>query len=162
MQNLTTSFLVDIKSQNQLYIPAGSAIFNWVDVTDVGKVAANILMHFEKHRNKTYDLTGYENLSFHQVAKIMSSVIGRKITYKSPYPFLFYKYKTKQGMNKKKAIILTLLHYAVRFSKAPHISNTIFEITGDKPVTLEEVVKREKEKLSSKHETGRLYTTRDI
>lgn len=148
MQNLTTGLLEDIKLNNQIYVPAGKAIFNWVDVQDIGSVAAIILTQFERHINKTYELTGTENLSFHQVAQLLSSQLHQKVIYKSPSLVSFYRRKRKQGMHKQKAIIMLLLHFIARFHKPLKISNNIFEITGNKPLTLVSFIHREKDNLT--------------
>ena len=80
MQNLNTTHLAEIRDRNELYIPVGFAKTSFLDVRDIGAVAALALTE-KGHANKAYDLTGSEALDYYHVADMFTEVLGRKITY---------------------------------------------------------------------------------
>lgn len=43
MQNLSTPLRKDILEKDEIFLPAGSAPFLWVDVGDIGKAIAKVL-----------------------------------------------------------------------------------------------------------------------
>lgn len=43
MQNFTTTLHTDLLNYHKIFLPAGKAKFTLIDVTDIGRVAANIL-----------------------------------------------------------------------------------------------------------------------
>ena len=86
MQNFVNYLGMVIRNQDAFYLPGGDAKVSFVDVRDVAAVAADILLSKHKgseqqHKNKAYDITGPEALSYSQAAEIMSNQIGRKISY---------------------------------------------------------------------------------
>ena len=85
MQNLSTTHRSEIRDRNEIFVPAGHGKTSFVDVRDVGAVAALVLSSpVTEHLNRGYELTGSEALSYGEVANILSSVLGRKITYRNP------------------------------------------------------------------------------
>lgn len=89
MQNLNTTHRAEIRERDEIYVPVGSARTSFLDVRDIGAVAALALTQ-PGHENKAYDLTGGEALDYFQVADMFSAVLGRKITYKNPSPVAFF------------------------------------------------------------------------
>jgi uncharacterized protein YbjT (DUF2867 family) len=87
MQNFARAGQI-IRNQNAFCLPGGDARVSFVDVRDVAAVAANILLltrgngsEQQQHENKSYDLTGPEALSYSRAAEILSTQLGRKISY---------------------------------------------------------------------------------
>lgn len=74
----------DLIHDEQIYLPAGKAIFNRIDVCDIGVVAACILTNKSSHINKSYELTCKEKLTFSEMAEKPSSNLGIDIQFKSP------------------------------------------------------------------------------
>lgn len=85
MQNFVTQFSYTIRTQNVFYAPAGDAKMSFVDLRDIAAIAARILTNSnsgsQQHVNKVYDITGSDALSYSQVAEILSSEVGKKISY---------------------------------------------------------------------------------
>ncbi|MFL6360151.1 MAG: SDR family oxidoreductase [Nitrososphaeraceae archaeon] len=85
MQNFITQFGHTIRTQNAFYVPAGDAKMSFVDTRDIAAIASKILTNknggSQQHVNKTYDITGSDTLSYSQVAEILSSEVGKKISY---------------------------------------------------------------------------------
>ena len=80
MQNIPAFFAGTINSQGAFYAATGEAPIGFVDVRDIGAVAATILTS-EGHVGKTYTLTGPQLLSYSQVAAKLSAILGRAVQY---------------------------------------------------------------------------------
>jgi uncharacterized protein YbjT (DUF2867 family) len=147
MQNLTTTLLDDIKSKRQIILPSGNAKFNWIDIENIGEIASVLLNEFSDYKNLAIELTGNENLNFFKVVDILNASIKIPIRFSSVSPFEFYKIKKKEGMVNGMIIVMIMLHFLPRFQKEPIISNFYEKITGKKPTSLSEFIKREKMKI---------------
>ena len=146
MQNLTTNLVHDIKTKQEIILPAGKAKFNWVDIKNISEVAAMVLFRFESYKNKAYEITGLENVNFNQVAHLMSEEIGLPITFRNVNPFTFFFIKKREGLRTGFIIVMILLHFLPRFQKAPKISNVYQTLMKKKPTDLKTFLKREKSK----------------
>ena len=80
MQNISTYFAGTISSQGALYAAGGSAPIGFVDVRDVGAVAAKVLIS-DGHAGKTYTVTGPEALNYYEVAEKLSERLGKPVKY---------------------------------------------------------------------------------
>ena len=80
MQNLL-AFAPGIARNCTLYAPLKLGQVGMIDVRDVVAVAARLLLEPLGHTGKTYQLTGPAALTFMQVAKVLSQVTGRTVTY---------------------------------------------------------------------------------
>jgi uncharacterized protein YbjT (DUF2867 family) len=69
-----------IKTTGAFYLPLGDAHQSLIDVDDIA-AAAIIAMTSDAHRNQSYDITGPESLTFHDVAKILTQVSGKPVSY---------------------------------------------------------------------------------
>lgn len=147
MQNLTSTLLHEIKNEDKIFIPAGKLHFNWVDARNVGRVGAHVLNDFERHQDRSYEITGSEFCGFDRVARELSRQLGRTIKYESPHVLRFYRAKRKQGVRPNMIFVMLMLHYLPRFSRnEARLTNTVKEITGKDPHLLSEFIYREKEK----------------
>lgn len=145
MQNLTTTLRDDIKIENKIFLPAGKAKFNWIDVKNIAEVATIILNDFDDYHDQILEITGYENKDFQEVAQELSQVLGRKIEFENPNPLKFYLAKKKQGAERGMILVMIMLHFLPRFQKDPQISKFYEELTGKEPNTLREFIEREKD-----------------
>jgi uncharacterized protein YbjT (DUF2867 family) len=147
MQNLTTTLLHEIKTESKIFIPSGNLKFNWIDTRDIGLVGAYILNDFSKFKNQTFEITGSEFEGFEKVACILSEILEKKISYESPGLCKFFRSKQKTGISNSMIFVMIMLHFAPRFGKnLPRLTKTFEEITGKKPGSIIEFVKREMEK----------------
>jgi uncharacterized protein YbjT (DUF2867 family) len=70
-----------IKNNNAFYLPAQDAKVTIVDVHDIAAVAVQALItNNDKHKNKTYLITGPEALSYYQAADILSNATGLQLS----------------------------------------------------------------------------------
>jgi uncharacterized protein YbjT (DUF2867 family) len=80
MQNTLTYYADGIRA-GTLYLPNGDGRQSFVDVRDLGRAYAAILLDPARHAGHTYDLTGPEALGYADLVATISRLIGRTITY---------------------------------------------------------------------------------
>ena len=139
MQNLNTTHRKEIKECSEIFVPVGKAKTSFIDVRDIGAVAAVALTE-KDHAGKKYDLTGNEGLDYYEVAKIMSEVLGRKITYRNPNSLSFLIETLRRGIPFRFAVVMLGLYTSTRFGMAEPITNQVEQLTGRKPITFKEYV----------------------
>ncbi len=144
MQNLTTTLIDNIKTNREIVLPAGQAKFNWVDIENIGEVAAILLDKFGSFKNQAFEITGLENESFASVTSLINKTIENPIRYRNVNPFKFYRIKNSEGMQNGMIIVMLLLHFLPRFQKEPDISDFYQRLTGKKPTDLKTFIEREK------------------
>jgi uncharacterized protein YbjT (DUF2867 family) len=69
-----------IVGENRFYDCVGDAPFAKVDTRDIGEVVAKVLTE-DGHEGQTYELTGPEPLTYAEMARRLSAVLGREIEY---------------------------------------------------------------------------------
>lgn len=139
MQNLNTTHRKEIKERNEIFVPVGSAKTSFIDVRDIGAVAAVALTQ-AGHVGRNFDLTGGERLSYWEVADIMSEVLGRKITYRNPGPLRFLMETVRRGTPFQYALVMLGLYTSTRFGMADRVTNEVKRLTGRKPITFKQYV----------------------
>jgi uncharacterized protein YbjT (DUF2867 family) len=78
MQNLLG--LAGMVKGGTIYQPCGDGKAGFVDTADIAAVAVEALTE-PGHEGIVYDITGPELLSYHDVARIFSNVLGKPVTY---------------------------------------------------------------------------------
>lgn len=149
MQNLTTALLPEIRSKHRITLPAGRALFNWIDVDNIGEAVARLVPNFARYQGQAIDITGSENLSFYQVATLLSNITGRPIQFRSINPLSFYGKKLSQGSSSGFALVMTMLHFLPRLQQAPPISQHYQLLTGKPTRTLAEFIALHKDQFLS-------------
>ena len=81
-----------------LALPFGDGLNAPPSNEDIGAVAAAVLSDPEPHVGKTYRPTGPELLSAHDVAEILTRVVGRKVRYRDVPTDMFVKAATAEGL----------------------------------------------------------------
>ncbi len=79
MQNLLAN-AATIKSMRKFFLPMGNGKTAMSDTRDVGAATA-VIMTGSGHENQSYELTGPELLTFHDVADRFTEVLGTKVEY---------------------------------------------------------------------------------
>ncbi len=83
MQNYATYYAGAIKSKGKLLVPEREAKTSYVDLRDLGAVAAALLIDPEPEINKFYVVTGPQALDNHELAAIIGKVANRKVVYEN-------------------------------------------------------------------------------
>ena len=131
MQNLNTTHLAEIRDRDEIYIPVGNAKTSFLDVRDIGAVAALALTE-KGHAKKAYDLTGSEALDYYKVAEMFTEVLGRKITYQNPSSMHFFR-RQKQNNKLMFALVTTWLYDNTRKGMAETVTSEVKRLLGRDP-----------------------------
>jgi len=83
MQNLSTTHRAEIRDGGEIFVPAGDGRTSFIDARDVAAVAGHVLTT-DGHAHAAYALTGAEALTYAEVARILTDVLGRPIRYRDP------------------------------------------------------------------------------
>lgn len=140
MQNLNTTHRPDIVEQDDIFVPAGSARTAFIDVWDIGAVAARVLTE-PGHANRAYDLTGSETLTYNEVATIMSEELGRQITYSNPNPLRFAWRLRRRGYAWSYISVISLLYFTTRFGAAERVAADTAVLLDRTPTTMRQYVR---------------------
>ncbi|MFP4457625.1 MAG: SDR family oxidoreductase [Clostridia bacterium] len=139
MQNISGVHSVEIKNNDEIFIPAGRSKTSFIDAADIGLTVAILLSNPRKYRNTVHTITGAEALDYYQVADILSEVTGREISYTKP-GFLKYRYHyiNKRGLNKTYVNVTVALYFMTRMGAAKQVTDEFYQLTGKQPKTLKE------------------------
>lgn len=139
MQNVSGIHADEIREKNEIFIPAGKSKTSFIDAKDIGEAIATILMSPDEHLNKSYTLTGPEALDYDDIAKILTKVTGRKISYDRP-GFLKYRnyYINQRNLDKDYVNVTVALYFMTRMGTAKAVTKDFYELMGKEPRTFEE------------------------
>lgn len=140
MQNLNTAHRREIRERSEIVVPVGKARTSFVDVRDIGAVAAAALTE-AGHAGQNYDLTGQEALDYWTVAEIMSVELGRRITYRNPHPLQFLIQSMRSGVPWRFALVMLGLYTSTRFGMAESVTDEIQRLIRREPISFRQYVK---------------------
>jgi uncharacterized protein YbjT (DUF2867 family) len=138
MQNLNTVHRAEIRDLDEIYVPVGKARTSFIDVRDIGAVAATCLTQ-TGHENKAYDLTGPEGLDYYQVADHFTQVLGRTITYKNPTGLAFFLRQIRKSPLMF-ALVTTWLYSNTKSGMADQVTGEVQRLTGREPICLKQYI----------------------
>lgn len=136
-QNYITFTGSTIKSQNSFYLPLGDGKISFVDVRDVAAVAAAELIQ-NGDENKAYEITGSEAISNHEIASIISKVLGKPISYISISEDTARQSMKSAGMPEEEMKLVLGLYAEQKAGHYSTISPAVEQITGKKPISFEQ------------------------
>lgn len=134
MQNMSTTHRQEIRERNEIFVPVGNARTSFIDVRDIGSVAACLLTE-DGHAGRNYDLTGAEALDYWQAAHILGETLGREIKYQNPGMIRFLVETIRRGASVSYALVVTGLYTSTRYGMAETVTDTVERLTGKKPIT---------------------------
>lgn len=139
MQNLNTTHVEDIRQHDEIFLPAGKSKTAFIDVRDIGAVAAKTMMD-SGHDNKIYTLTGNQRLDYYEVADIFSEIPGRKITYANPGVLYFIWRMWCSGHAFSQVMLMAFLYTMTRFGQADEVHSDTEDLLGRTPISLKQYV----------------------
>jgi uncharacterized protein YbjT (DUF2867 family) len=83
MQNWLGEVAETVRSEGAIYAAIGEGRVPFIDARDIAAVAAEALLHPEKHSGKRYVLTGGEAVGYAALADAISKAIDKPVVYKS-------------------------------------------------------------------------------
>jgi uncharacterized protein YbjT (DUF2867 family) len=138
MQNFLGSAR-SIKENKSFSLPMGDGKTAMADVRDIGAVAAEVLTG-AGHEGKSYEITGPELLSFHQVAERFSEVLGTRITYVPADP-VAYLAILKKVLAEWHADAVSQLFAEIAGGATPHVTDTFQKLIGRPPIALAQFIR---------------------
>ena len=148
-QNLTGPYLGDVR-RGRLVLPAGDGRIAFVDTRDLAEVAANALLDPDTHAGEAYHLTGREAISFADLVRIVRDETGREVCYE-PVGIPAYARHLRKTLRASpvRIAVLALLHAEIRAGKAAAIDPTLERLLGRPPRTVRDLVRDERERLTT-------------
>lgn len=140
-QNLQDAYRGDTIEDGRLYVPAGRAPVNWIDVRDVAEVAALVLGDPAGHRGASYTLTGPEPASWDQVARTLSEVLTREIRYVPASVAGYILHLLRRGRPLWAVAVQTVLHALLRFGRGAGVDPTLDRLLGRPGRTVETYIR---------------------
>ncbi len=139
-QNLSDAYRADIREDHRLYVPAGTGKAAFVDVRDLGEVAASIFESPAAHVNQAYTLTGPDALTFDDVAGVLTRELGCSIRYERASIVGYLRHLRRRELPWTQALVQCALHVGLRFGQAEHVDPTLARLLGRPPTTLAQMV----------------------
>lgn len=139
MQNISGVHSAEIREMDQIFVPAGNSKTSFIDAEDIGLSVATLLQSPKKYKNTAHTITGAEALDYFQVAKILSKVTGRQITYAKPGYLKYRRHYIKiRGLEKDYVNVTVALYFMTRMGTAKDVTDDFVKLTGKKPRSFEE------------------------
>jgi uncharacterized protein YbjT (DUF2867 family) len=148
MQNLLGQAAA-IAREGRISQPLGDARASFVDTRDVAAVAARVLAA-GGHEGRSYDLTGPEALSYHDVAALLSAATDREIAYVPVTPDEFRRGARAAGLPEWFVDALALLNDHLAAGRAAAVTDAVREITGKEPRTFAQFARDHAEAFKSR------------
>ena len=138
MQNFET-YAPRIKEAGQIVMPVGSGTVSATDLRDVGEVILEVLTK-PGHENKSYDLTGPELLTFSDIAKQFSRVLGTTVEFIDQPMEEFADLLRTIGLSEWRVDAVCKELEAIGAGVVDHTTDTIEELLGRPPISLEQYI----------------------
>lgn len=140
-QNLQDAYRKDILEDDRIFVPAGRAKVNWIDVRDIAEVAAMIFQDPVSHKGAGYPLTGPGPVSWSHVTGVLSEVTGRRIQYKDAFPPSYILHLRRRGLPIGAIVVQTILHTLLRFGKGAFQDPTLKQLLNRPPRNIETYIR---------------------
>ena len=139
-QNLADAYRTDILLDDRIYLPAGRGRAAFIDVRDLGDVAATVFANPAVHRSAGYTLTGSQAVGFEEVAAVLTRELGRPIRYQPASILAYLRHLRGQGLPSPQVLVQTVLHTGLRRGQAQRVDPTLGRLLGRPPRTLQQYV----------------------
>ena len=144
MQNLQTVHRQSIVERGEIAVPAGSGRSSFIDVADVGAVAALALTR-GGHAGRGYTLTGPKALTFGEVAEALSHALGRRVRYRPLSLPRFVWEERRHGTPLPLALVMGALYTVQRLGGAGGVTGGVERILGRPATPIEAYLRRERD-----------------
>lgn len=138
MQNLLGSAR-SIKEHGRFSLPMGEGTTGMADARDIGAVCAEVLTA-RGHTGKSYEITGPEVLTFHDVAGRFSEVLGRKVEY-VPMPMSEFRERMANVLKPWHLNAVCALFQEIADIGLDHTTDTFRKLMGREPISLRQFIR---------------------
>lgn len=137
MQNWLGEVAETVRNEGNIYAAIGEGKVPFIDARDIAAVAAQALLHTEKHNKKHYVLTGGKAIGYDELAQAISKATGKNVTYQSLSMEEMRTRMEKQGLAPKMIeSYLALAAYQKAGGPTERTSNDVKEILNRNPLTI--------------------------
>lgn len=135
MQNLVTAYADEIRERGEIVVPAGRSRTAFIDARDIGRVAATVLTE-PGHERRSYTLSGEQSLTYADVARTMTEVLGRPIRYTRPSEREYLELLAAKGCPPDYLDVQRMIHRVVRLGVSALPNRAVRRLTGAPATTL--------------------------
>ncbi len=146
MQNFHSYWGEGIRKGQVIFVPGGQAKVSFIDVRDIGAVAARLLLSDQVGE---FDLTGPQAYTHDEAARILSEGLNQTIRYVDADPQEFKSALIKAGLPQDYAAFMLVIFGALREGFAAPVTPHVEQILGRKAFSLADYVRDYREALSS-------------
>lgn len=142
MQNWLVEVADTVRSERLIYAAIGEGKVPFIDARDIAAVAAESLLHPEKHTGQKYVLTGREAIGYATLAEAISQAIDSPVKYKSLSMDEMRNRMEKQGVSTKMIdSYLALAAYQNAGGSTERISYSVKEVLSREARSVKEFAK---------------------
>ncbi|KAI2727272.1 hypothetical protein CBS147354_3474 [Penicillium roqueforti] len=135
-----------IKNESQVVSATGEGKIPFISADDIASVAFHCLTEWGSHKTE-YIIQGPELLSYGQVAEILTSILGKKITHHSLSEAEYTKILVDEiGMPADFAAMSAAMEVDVKNSPQETLNGSVEEVTGNPPRFFRTFAEHEKQK----------------
>jgi NAD(P)H dehydrogenase (quinone) len=129
-----------VTNTGTIFLPAGDGKMVFASRSDMAEAAAAILTT-TGHENKSYEITGNVAYSYNDIAKIITELTGKKITYVSPAREVYQQELSKAGVPAEYIGIFASFSEAMKQGEFDVPDTTLEKLLGRKPTAPKEFLK---------------------
>ncbi|EAL94096.1 hypothetical protein KXW98_004268 [Aspergillus fumigatus] len=134
-----------IKKEDKIYSATGDGKIPFISADDIARVAFSVLTEWKSQRAQEYFVLGPELLSYDQVADILTTVLGRKITHVSlAEADLARLLRDDVGLPPDFAAMLASMETDVKHGTEVRNSHDVKKVTGSLPCSFLDFAEQEK------------------
>ena len=137
-QNFEDAYRRDIVEDSRIFVPAGEGRVAFIDVRDVGAVAARTFENTAPYAGQSLTLTGPTALSFFEAAAVLSRAAKRVVRYDpASIPAYAWHLRRRRAMPWMQIVIQTVLHVGLRRGDAEKVEPAVEALLGRPARSLE-------------------------
>jgi uncharacterized protein YbjT (DUF2867 family) len=140
MQNFSETFLKPVN--DEIVVPCGTGVEAFVDAEDIASVAACTLSDPVRHSGRAYAPTGLEALTFEKAARLISTAVGRRISYRDVDRDTWIKAMTAAGVPSEYGDVLRALTETIANGHGSRPNDDVLTVTGTPPIPLKDFAAR--------------------
>lgn len=129
MQNLSTTYADEIREHGRIFVPAGRSRTAFIDARDIGAVAAAVFTG-PGHLRRAYTLSGEQGLSYAEVARTMTEILGGPITYPRPSEQEYLAALAARGWPADYLAVQRTIYRVVRLNVSALPNHAVRRLTG--------------------------------
>jgi uncharacterized protein YbjT (DUF2867 family) len=130
-----------VREADELALPMGLGRTSPISAVDVARAASAILDNPAPHIGQIYNLTGSESADLSQYARVFSEALGRTIGYRDVPIAGWIEQLRQAGVPAHVITHLTVMTELNKEGRYDRMTDDLFKLTGEKPISMLEFVK---------------------